>query len=75
MVQYEYIYVSFLVSVLFFILKQIEYRSKPMKDQNKLFFRDSVYIFILVVVCLHVKDYYMKIQEPTPEIFTNQPSF
>jgi heme O synthase-like polyprenyltransferase len=75
MVQYEYIYVSFLVSVLFFILKQIEYRSKPMKDQNKLFFRDSVYIFILVVVCLHMKDHYMKIQEPIPEIFTNQPSF
>jgi|TARA_B110000093_G_C12827735_1_gene349735 hypothetical protein len=75
MVQYDYIYVSFVVSVSFFIIKQIEYRTKPMKEQNKLFFRDSIYIFILVVLFLHLKDYYFIIKEPIPQIFTNEPSF
>ena len=39
MVPYEYIYISLIVSVVFFIIKQFIYRQNPIKNQNKLFFQ------------------------------------
>jgi len=75
MVPYEYIYISLIVSVLFFILKQFLYRSKPIKEQNKLFFKESFYLFFIILGVLTLKDYYLKIQEQKTVIFTDEPSF
>jgi hypothetical protein len=49
MVPYEYIYISLIISVVFFILKQFLYRAKPIKDQNKLFFKESFYLFFIIL--------------------------
>ena len=75
MVPYEYIYISLIVSVLFFIFKQFLYRTNPIKDQNKLFFKESFYLFFIILGVLTLKDYYLKIQEQKTIIFTDEPSF
>jgi hypothetical protein len=75
MVPYEYIYISLIVSVIFFIFKQFLYRTKPIKDQNKLFFQESFYLFFIILGVFIVKDYYIKVQEQKTFIFTGEPSF
>jgi hypothetical protein len=75
MVPYEYIYISLIVSVLFFIFKQFLYRTKPIKDQNKLFFQESFYLFFIILGVFVLKDYYTKVQEQKTVIFTDEPSF
>lgn len=75
MVPYEYIYISLIVAVLFFIMKQFLYRTKPIKDQNKLFFQESFYLFFILLGVLIMKDYYTKVQEQKTVIFTDEPSF
>lgn len=75
MVPYEYIYISLIVAVIFFIVKQFLYRSKPIKDQNKLFFQESFYLFFILLGVFLMKDYYTKVQEQKTVIFTDEPSF
>ena len=75
MIQYEYIYISLIVSVLFFIFKQFMYREIPIKNQNKLFFQESFYLFFIILGSLSLKDYYLKVQESKTVIFTGDPSF
>lgn len=75
MVPYEYIYISLIVAVIFFIVKQFLYRSKPIKDQNKLFFQESFYLFFILLGMFLMKDYYTKVQEQKTVIFTDEPSF
>ena len=75
MVPYEYIYISLIVSVLFFIFKQFLYRTKPIKEQNKLFFQESFYLFFIILGVFVLKDYYTKVQEQKTVIFTDEPSF
>ena len=75
MVPYEYIYISLIVSVIFFIFKQFLYRIKPIKDKNKLFFQESFYLFFIILGVFIVKDYYIKVQEQKTFIFTGEPSF
>jgi len=75
MVPYEYIYISLIVSVIFFIFKQFLYRTKPIKEQNKLFFQESFYLFFIILGVFIVKDYYIKVQEQKTLIFTGEPSF
>ena len=75
MVPYEYIYISLIVSVVFFIIKQFIYRQNPIKNQNKLFFQESFYLFFILLGVLTLKDYYLKVQEQKTEIFTGDPSF
>jgi heme O synthase-like polyprenyltransferase len=75
MVPYEYIYISLIISVIFFIWKQFLYRSNPIKNQNKLFFKDSFYLFLIILGVFIIKDYYMKVQEQKTQIFTGEPSF
>ena len=75
MVSYEYIYISLIFSVIFFIFKQFLYREKPIKDQNKLFFQESFYLFFILLGVFVLKDYYVKVQEPKTEIFTGEPAF
>jgi len=75
MIQYEYIYISLIVSVLFFIFKQFMYREIPIKNQNKLFFQESFYLFFIILGSLALKDYYLKVQESKTVIFTGDPSF
>jgi len=75
MVPYEYIYISLIVSVIFFIFKQFLYRTKPIKEQNKLFFQESFYLFFIILGVFIVKDYYIKVQEQKTFIFTGEPSF
>lgn len=72
---YEYIYISIVISVLFFIVKQFLYRTNPIPDQNKLFFKESFYLFFITLGVLYLKDYYLKIQEQKTIIFTDEPSF
>lgn len=74
MIQTEYLYLSFLVSVIFFILKQFMYRKTPIPDQNKLFFQESFYLFVILLVAFYVKDY-VQLRETKTEIFTGDPSF
>jgi len=75
MVPYEYIYISLIVAVVFFIVKQFLYRTKPIKDQNKLFFQESFYLFFIILGIFIMKDYYTKVQEQKTVIFTDEPSF
>ena len=75
MIPYEYIYISLIVSVLFFIFKQFMYREIPIKNQNKLFFQESFYLFFIILGSLSLKDYYLKVQESKTVIFTGDPSF
>jgi DMSO reductase anchor subunit len=75
MVPYEYIYISLIVAVIFFIVKQFLYRTKPIKDQNKLFFQESFYLFFIILGVFLMKDYYTKVQEQKTVIFTDEPSF
>ena len=75
MVPYEYIYISLIVSVIFFIFKQFLYRTKPIKEQNKLFFQESFYLFFIILGVFVLKDYYTKVQEQKTVIFTDEPSF
>lgn len=75
MVPYEYIYISLIVAVIFFIVKQFLYRTKPIKDQNKLFFQESFYLFFILLGVFLMKDYYTKVQEQKTVIFTDEPSF
>ena len=75
MMPYEYIYISIVISVLFFIVKQFLYRKNPIPDQNKLFFKESFYLFFITLGVLYLKDYYLKIQEQKTIIFTDEPSF
>jgi DMSO reductase anchor subunit len=75
MVPYEYIYISLIVAVIFFIVKQFLYRTKPIKDQNKLFFQESFYLFFIILGIFIMKDYYTKVQEQKTVIFTDEPSF
>ena len=51
------------------------YKSKPIKNQNKLFFKESFYLFFLIILVLYLNERYTKIGEPKTEIFTGQPSF
>lgn len=74
MIQTEYLYLSFLVSVIFFILKQFMYRKTPIPDQNKLFFQESFYLFVILLIAFYVKDY-VQLRETKTEIFTGDPSF
>lgn len=75
MVPYEYIYISLIIAVLFFIFKQFLYRTKPIKEQNKLFFQESFYLFFIILGVFVLKDYYTKVQEQKTVIFTDEPSF
>ncbi|ADX05853.1 hypothetical protein 162322358 [Organic Lake phycodnavirus 1] len=75
MMEYEHIYVSFIVSVVFFIVKQFLYRNKPIQEQNKMFFKESFYLFCILLACLYMKDYYLKVQNTNTEIFIGDPSF
>jgi len=75
MIPYEYIYISLIISVIFFIWKQFLYRSNPIKNQNKLFFKESFYLFLIILGVFILKDYYMKVQEQKTQIFTGEPSF
>ena len=61
--------------MLFFITKQLMYKSNPVKNQNKLFFKESFYLFFLIFIVLYLNEKYTKISEPKTEIFTGQPSF
>jgi len=51
------------------------YRECPIKDQNKLFFKESFYLFCIVLASLFIKDYYVKVNLTNTEIFTGDPSF
>lgn len=75
MVPYEYIYISLIISVIFFIWKQFLYRSNQIKNQNKLFFKESFYLFLIILGVFILKDYYIKVQEQKTQIFTGEPSF
>ena len=75
MIPYEYIYISLIISVIFFIWKQFLYRSNRIKNQNKLFFKESFYLFLIILGVFILKDYYMKVQEQKTQIFTGEPSF
>lgn len=75
MIPYEYIYISLIISVIFFIWKQFLYRANPIKNQNKLFFKESFYLFIIILGVFILKDYYIKVQEQKTQIFTGEPSF
>ena len=75
MIDYEHIYISLIISVVFFIMKQFMYRECPIKDQNKLFFKESFYLFCIVLASLFIKDYYVKVNLTDTEIFTGDPSF
>lgn len=74
MIETEYFYLSFIVSVCFFIIKQFIYRNKPIQDQNKLFFQESFYLFVILVLAFYIKDY-IQLRETKTEIFTGDPSF
>ena len=75
MINPQYIYISFIISILFFILKQLQYRKNPIKEQNKILIKDSTLICFITIACLHLKDYYLKSQELETKIFTGEPSF
>ena len=75
MMPYEYIYISIIISLIFFIVKQFLYRKNPIKEQNKLFFKESFYLFFIILGVLYLKDYYSKFQEQKTVIFTDEPSF
>lgn len=71
----NHLYLSFIISILFFIVKQLMYKSTPIKNQNKVFFKESFYLFILIVLVLYLHEKYATIVEHKTEIFTGQPSF
>ena len=75
MISYEYIYVALIVSVILFILKQFMYRLTPIKNQNKLFFQESFYLFFIILGVLTFKDYYLTVLENKTEIFIGDPLF
>lgn len=74
---YQYIYISFIISTVFFILKHFFNKRKPSNDINfnKITLRDSVYIFIISLSILHANDYYNKTQIVKTQVFTSEPSF
>lgn len=74
---YQYIYISFIISTVFFILKHFLNKRTPSNDINfnKITLRDSVYIFIISLSILNANDYYNKTQIVKTEVFTSEPSF
>jgi hypothetical protein len=74
---YHYIYISFIISTIFFIYKQIINKQNPSKDANfnKNTIREIFFIFIISFVTLYLHNLYLKKQDVKTEIFTSQPSF
>ena len=74
---YQYIYISFIISIIFFIYKHIINKQKPTSDENfnKNTIREIFIIFIISFVTLHLHNLYLIKQEVKTEIFTSQPSF
>lgn len=74
---YQYIYISFIIATIFFILKHAINKNIPSNDIhfNKNTFRDYIYIFIISLTILHANDYYNKTLIVKTEVFTSEPSF
>lgn len=74
---YQYIYISFIISTIFFILQHIINKNTPSSDKNfnKKTLKDSIYIFIISIVILHANEYYNSTQEIKTKVFTSEPSF
>lgn len=69
----QYIYISFLISVVFFIVQHI--LNKKSNEFNKYTLKDSIYIFIISLGILHANEYYNKTQIVKTEVFTSEPCF
>lgn len=65
----NYIYISFIISIIFFIYKHLTSTDK------KIILKDSTVIFIISNSTLYFMEQYNKSQEIKTEIFTGQPSF
>ena len=70
----ENFYIAISVAILFFALKMI--LNKDEKDEvkrNNL--QDSVYVLVITLGVLYVKDYYFLKESGKAKVFTNEPGF
>lgn len=72
-------FTSFLISSLFFIMKNLINRVQSNEEDKewvrRTVFKDSVLLFVLTYLILVFKDQIFMIQMPKTQVFTNEPSF
>ena len=72
-------FTSFLISSLFFIMKNLINRVQSNEEDKewvrRTVFKDSVLLFVLTYLILVFKDQIFMIQMPKAQVFTNEPSF
>ncbi len=75
----SHVFTSFLISCVYFIIKNILNRTINDEEQKewtrKTIMKDSVLLFVLVYLILIFKDQIFFIQAPKTPVFTNEPSF
>ena len=73
----SHIFTSFLISIIYFIIKNIIYRFDTNLDTNskKQLFKDSILLFIISYLILIFKDKLFFFNNQKTEIFTNEPNF
>jgi hypothetical protein len=68
-------YVALAISVAFFIVKLALNKVEKVKDQDRTAFKDSFYVFIIVMVVLYLKNEYFTKNSAKTQVFTNEPGF
>jgi|MDTB01.2.fsa_nt_gb uncharacterized membrane protein YjjP (DUF1212 family) len=72
----EHLYIAFITSISFFIMKQLLNRKSLDKDFNKQLLRDCVLLFAIVYITSYGIEYYTTYdKEVKTEIFTGLPGF
>ena len=73
----SHIFTSFLISIIYFIIKNIIYRFDTNLDTNskKQLFKNSILLFIISYLILIFKDKLFFFNSQKTEIFTNVPNF
>ena len=73
----SHIFTSFLISIIYFIIKNIIYRFDTNLDKysKKQLFKDSILLFIITYLILIFKDKLFFFNNQKTEIFTNEPNF
>lgn len=71
----EIIYVSIVVSIIYFLLKLILDKNEEDPTISKKNLKDSVYVGFIVFSVLYIKDYYFSKEFGKANVFTNEPGF
>ena len=70
----ENFYIAICVAILFFLLKMVLDKDKE-DDVKRNHMRDAVYVLLISLGVLYIKDYYFLKESGKAKVFTNEPGF